>query len=122
MKRPKRLLVASEPKSLGPKAKSVGAPGEAQDAGEPRRDVGGDFGVLEEIDDDAEEAEDTSGGDESAGVESAGAGFAFVFFLGGGVDERANQAAGKHRGGGARAEDRSRWRKPASARREFRRR
>ena len=61
-----------------------------------------DFGILEEIDDDAEEAEDTAGGDESAGVEGAGAGFAFVFFLGGGVNEHANETAGKH--GGGRAE------------------
>ena len=50
------------------------------------RDAVGDFGVLQQIDDDAEEAEDTSGGDESAGVERAGAGFAFVFLFGGGVD------------------------------------
>ena len=67
----------------------------------PRRDVRGDFGILQEIDDDAEEAEDAAGGDESAGIEGARAGFAFVFLFGGGVDERADQSADEHGGGGA---------------------
>src|SRR5882762_7609610 len=56
----------------------------------------GDFGVLKQRNDDAEETEDTSGGDETAGVESAGAGFAVVFFLGGGFDEDAEKSADKH--------------------------
>ena len=65
--------------------------------GEPVRHVVGDFRVLEKIDDDAEKSEDTSGGDESGGVESAGAGFAFVFFLGGSFDEQTDQPTREHR-------------------------
>ena len=81
MIRPKALLVAQEPKSLGPKAKVSGLQGRRRTRGEPARNVVGDFGILKEIDDDAEQAEDAAGGDESAGVEGAGAGFAFVFLL-----------------------------------------
>src|SRR5579872_1642738 len=74
---------------------------------EPSRGVRRDFGILEKVDDDAEETEDTSGGDEAAGVECAGAGFAFVFFLSGGVYEHSNETTGEHGGGGAEREIRS---------------
>ena len=64
----------------------------------------GDFGILQEVDDDAEEAEHAAGSDESAGIERAGAGFAFVFLLGGGFYERANEASSEHRAGGGYGE------------------
>ncbi len=64
------------------------------------RDAIGDFRVLQKGDDDAEEAENASGGDQAARIERAGTGFAFVFFLCCGFDQRANQATSKHGPGG----------------------
>src|SRR5216683_2857697 len=49
-------------KELGAEGEQIGAPGEAEDGGQPLRHAGGDFGSLQEIDDDAEEAEDAAGG------------------------------------------------------------
>src|SRR6185369_4085299 len=70
---------------FGTKRKQIGAPGQAQHGSKPTRDMRWDFRVLEQIDDDAEQAKDSAGGDQAAGIERAGAGFAFVFLLSGGV-------------------------------------
>src|SRR5712692_64393 len=75
-------------------------PRKMQDLRETMGDAIGDFRVLKESDDDAEQPEDTSGSDQATGIERARAGFAFVFFLGGGFDESADEAAGKHGPGG----------------------
>src|SRR5229473_371251 len=80
--------------------KKVRTPGKTEKRRKPMRRVGGDFRILQKIDDDAEKAEDAAGGDQSAGIERPGAGFAFVFFLRGGLDERTNKAASEHGGGG----------------------
>src|SRR6202007_654519 len=85
---------------FGPEGKKIGAPREAEDGRQPGRHARGDFGILQQVDDDTEQAEDAAGGDETAGIESAGAGFAFVLLLGGGVNEHADQATGEHGGGG----------------------
>jgi len=59
---PKRLLVAREPKSLGPKENRSGRQGR-------RRTAVNQWGtrleirILQQVDDDAEEAEDAAGGD-----------------------------------------------------------
>src|SRR5258708_23639065 len=73
---------------FGAKREKIGAPGETKNGCEPVGDAIGDFGILQKSDDDAEEAEDASGGNQTAGIKRAGAGFAFVFFPGGGFDER----------------------------------
>src|SRR5207245_9903049 len=93
--------------NLWSESEEVGAPWQTQRCGEPVRHVVGNFRVLEKIDDDAEKSEDTSGGDESGGVESSGAGFAFVFFLGGSFDEQADQPTREHRAGGGKREVRA---------------
>src|SRR5258708_30271157 len=82
--------------------KKVRAPGKTEKRRKPMRRVRGDFRILQEIDDDAEKAEDAPGGDQSAGIERPGAGFAFVLFLRGGLDERTNKAASEHGGGGVK--------------------
>src|SRR6266581_2148293 len=58
-----------------------------------------DFWVLQQIDDDAEQAKNAAGGDQSAGVEGSGAGFALVFFLRRCFDEYADESAREHRRG-----------------------
>src|SRR5271169_6545672 len=87
---------------FGAEGKEVGGPGKSKDRGDPVRDAAGNFGILQEGNHDAEEAEDTSGSDKARGVQRAGAGFAFVFLLRGGFDEQADQSADKHGGGGAK--------------------
>ena len=122
MKMPKRLLVASGPIILGPKAKRSGAPGEAKNGGKPVRDAVGDFGVLEKIDDDAEQAEDAAGGDQAAGVERAGAGFAFVFLSWWWLRRASGPVRRQTWRRWWRWKDTSRWRRPANERRGFPRR
>src|SRR5271156_6398901 len=91
-----------------PEREKVGAPGKIQQSPEPAGDVGGDFRVLEKIDDDAEQAENAAGGNQSAGIERAGAGFSFVFLLfGTGFDHPTDKATGEHRGGGSDGEIRA---------------
>src|SRR5260370_13616701 len=76
--------------------KKVRAPGKTEKRRKPMRRVGGDFRILQKIDDDAEKAEDAAGGDQSAGIERPGAGFAFVFVLPARLGERTNKAAIEH--------------------------
>src|SRR5712664_937394 len=54
------------------------------------------LGILQEIDDNAEQSEDASGGDQATGIERAGTGLAFVFLLGGSFDEHADQTSSEH--------------------------
>src|SRR5260370_10116122 len=80
------------PEEFGAEGKKIGTPREAEDGGKPVRHARGDFGILQQVDDDAEQAEDTARGDEPAGIEGAGTGFAFVLFLGGSVNDHPDQA------------------------------
>src|SRR5215469_18012753 len=87
---------------FGTEGEEVGMPREAERGREPVRDAVRDFGVLKETDDDAKEAEDAAGGDETAGIKRAGTGFAvaLLFFLHRGFDEPAHETTGEHGGGG----------------------
>src|SRR5713226_3853182 len=93
---------------FGTKGEKIGAPGQAENGCEPMRDASGNLRVLQKGDNNAKQAKNATGGDQATGIERPGAGFAFIFFLGGGFDQRADEAAGKHgsRGGdGKRSEE-----------------
>src|SRR6266568_2996994 len=102
-----KIVGRQRSENLWPEGEEVGTPRQPQRCGEPVRHVVGNFRVLEKIDDDAEKSEDTSGGDESGGIESAGAGFAFVFFLGGSFDEQKKKQASEHSASGSNREIRT---------------
>src|SRR5438046_6567034 len=85
---------------FGAESEKVGAPGKSQKRRNPMRHAIEDLRVLEKINDDAEQAENATGGDQPAGIERSGAGLAFVLLLGGGFHQPADQAAGKHGSGG----------------------
>src|SRR5260370_3304247 len=69
------------PEEFGAEGKKIGTPREAEDGGKPVRHARGDFVILQQVDDDAEQAEDTARGDQPAGIEGAGPGSAFGLFL-----------------------------------------
>src|SRR6266481_4307012 len=96
-------VCSSDLHQFGTEGEEIGTPGQTQSGCQPMRDAIGDLRVLQESYDDAEEAEDSSRSDQSAGIERAGTGFAFVLLLGGCFDQRADEAAGKH---GSRGSDR----------------
>src|SRR5207249_10472182 len=87
---------------FGPKGEEVRPPGEAKNGSDEMRDAIGDFRVLQKSDDDAKKPENATRGDQTAGIERARAGFAFVFFLRSSFDQRADKAAGEH---GSRGSD-----------------
>src|SRR6267154_4515516 len=70
----------------------------------PTRETIDNFRVLKKIDDNTEEAKDTSGGNQPTGIESAWAGFAFVFLFRRGFDEQTQQASRKHGSRGTKRE------------------
>src|SRR5437773_6897187 len=62
---------------FGAESEKVGAPGKSQKRRNPMRHAIEDLRVLEKINDDAEQAENATGGDQPAGIERPGAGLAF---------------------------------------------
>src|SRR5258708_40097128 len=84
---PKKIAGGERAHDFRAERKKVRTPGKTEKRRKPMRRVGGDFRILQEIDDDAEKAQDAAGGDQSAGLERPGAGFAFVFLFRGGLYE-----------------------------------
>src|SRR6266446_79097 len=89
------------PHEFGSEGEEISTPGKTESGRQPMRHAVGDFRVLEKIDDDAEQPEDASSGDQATGIERSGTGFAFVFLLGGGFDEYADQTSSEHGSRGA---------------------
>src|SRR5271156_563553 len=86
--------------NLRAEGEEIGTPGQPEYRSDPMRHMRRDFGVLQKIDDDAEQAEYSPGGNQAARIERSRAGFAFLSFLGRRFDEPTHQAAGEHGGSG----------------------
>src|SRR6266568_4159360 len=81
---------------LRTKSKKVRAPGQTKHGRNPLRYVRRNLLILQQIDNNSQQAENASCGNQTAGVEGSRTSLAFVLFLRRGFDSHANKPARKH--------------------------